>query len=53
MFVSGQKLFLFPLMLCSRKGSASAALPFFDSLNYLRDLEGCYAGFGNRVVLYS
>ncbi len=40
-------------MLCSKKGSASAALPFFDSLNYLRDLEGCDTGLGDRVVLYS
>src|SRR4030081_1951149 len=40
-------------MLRSRKGSASGALPFFDSLNYLRDLEGCYAGFGYRVILFA
>jgi hypothetical protein len=40
-------------MLHNAKGSAIAALPFFDSLNYLRHLEGCDAGFGYRVVLYS
>src|ERR1700738_883095 len=40
-------------MLRSEKGSAIAALPFFDSLNCLRDLEGCDAGFRNRVVMCS